>query len=132
MDRDALAEFFAPVLPVSVRPMFGGFGIYGPAGIFAIAVDGALFLKVDAETRPAWLAAGCTAFTYEKAAGQQAVMSYFSLPEAAYDDPDILAEWVALAQDAARRAGLKRPGTSPGKRAGKLTKPTRSVSLSRR
>jgi DNA transformation protein len=130
MDRAALVELFSPVIAVTVRPMFGGFGIYGPAGIFAIAVDGALFLKVDAETRPAWLAAGAGPFTYEKARGQQAVMSYFSLPEAAYDDPEILREWVMLAEDAARRAAAKGRGTALSKQAGRATKTTGSASKS--
>lgn len=130
MDRAALVELFSPVIAVTVRPMFGGFGIYGPAGIFAIAVDGALFFKVDSESRPAWLAAGAAPFTYEKARGQQAVMSYFSLPEAAYDDADTLREWVALAEDAARRAAVKGRGTGPSKQAGRAAKPSGSASKS--
>lgn len=100
---DELVEMFAPVLAVKVRPMFGGQGIYGPEGIFALYVDGALFLKVDAETRPRWEKAGSRPFTYEKKSGQQAVMSYFALPDQAYDDPEVLGEWVALARQAASR-----------------------------
>lgn len=107
---EALVELFAPVLPVQVRPMFGGHGLYGPEGIFAIDVEGELFLKVDAATRPLWEQAGSRPFTYEKKAGQQAVMSYFALPDEAYDDPDVLLRWVRLAREAAARS----PGGAKG------------------
>lgn len=105
MDRDDLAALFAPVLAVSIKRMFGGYGIYGPEGIFAIAVEGSLFFKVDDASRAEWIAAGATPFRYEKKSGQQTVMSYFSLPEAAYDDPDLLRHWVKRAREAAWRAG---------------------------
>ena len=104
MRAEELVEFFAPVLAVKVRRMFGGHGLYGPEGIFAIDVDGVLFLKVDAVTRTVWEAAGSRPFTYEKKAGQQAVMSYFALPDEAYDDSEVLREWVTLARQAAMRA----------------------------
>ncbi|WP_284177048.1 TfoX/Sxy family protein [Rhabdaerophilum sp. SD176] len=111
-----LVDFFAPVLAVKVRPMFGGHGIYGPEGIFAIDVDGVLFLKVDAETRRHWEQAGSRPFTYEKKAGQQAVMSYFALPDEAYDDPDALRHWVGLARSAAARAEAQGNGKRPARR----------------
>lgn len=96
--------------------MFGGHGIYGPEGIFAIDIDGALFLKVDADTRPLWEQAGSRPFTYEKKAGQQAVMSYFALPDEAYDDPEALGHWVALARSAAARAAARGKGKGPSRR----------------
>lgn len=111
--QEALVEVFAPVLTVRVRPMFGGHGIYGPEGIFAIDIDGVLFLKVDAVTRPLWEQAGSRPFTYEKKAGQQAVMSYFALPDEAYDDPEALRHWVGLARAAAARAPDRAQGKSP-------------------
>lgn len=115
MDQDGLHELFAPVFPVTVKRMFGGYGIYGPAGIFAIAVDGGLFFKVDDSTRARWEAAGSAPFSYEKKTGQQAVMSYYALPEDAYDDPEALREWVALADIAARAPDL-RSGSRPASR----------------
>lgn len=95
--------------------MFGGHGVYGPEGIFAIDVDGALFLKVDAETRLLWEQADSRPFTYEKKAGQQAVMSYFALPDNAYDDPETLRHWVGLARQAASRVASRTKGRRPGR-----------------
>ena len=108
MTRDDLAEFFAPILAVKVKRMFGGHGIYAAHGMFALEADGRLYLKTDAENRAAFEALGMRPFVYAKRAGEQAVMSYFSLPDDAYDDEDLRRECVVAALGAARRAEVAR------------------------
>lgn len=91
-------ELFDALGPLSHRKMFGGAALYCEGRIFALIVDGALLVKVDVKTAPelaeALERAGAERWTYEKAKGGAPVaMPYWSLPDAALDDPDLAADW---------------------------------------
>ena len=49
------------------------------------------------------LAAGCRQWVYESKTGKAAAMPYWSIPDDAYDDPDVMADWVRLALQAGLR-----------------------------
>jgi len=106
MDRDEIEEMFQAIGPVTIRRMFGGKGIYRDGCILAIEFQGEILLKADAESAPAFAAAGCRQWTYEgKRAGRPVKMPYWSIPDEAYDDPDVMAEWVRRAHAASLRTG---------------------------
>ena len=86
--------------------MFGGAGIYRDGVMFALVAGDSVFLKSDDDTREKFREAGCRSFVYEKD-GKPVEMSYWSLPDEALDDPDILTVWADRAYQAALRA--KRP-----------------------
>ena len=118
MTEDDLLDLFRPLAPVSLKKMFGGISVYVEGLIVAIAIDGAVYMKADTETKPQFQAAGLTPFSYE-AKGKTATMNYWALPEEAYEDPDSLRPWFRLALEAARRAGASKP-----KKAKKALKPS--------
>jgi DNA transformation protein len=93
---DYVLELFAPAGRASARRMFGGYGVYVDGTMCAIVFDGRLFLKVDAETREDFRAAGCAPFVYT---GQKAPveMSYWSVPEASLDSAEAMGPWLARA-----------------------------------
>jgi DNA transformation protein len=84
--------------------MFGGAGIYRDGIMFGL-IDGAraIFLKADDASAAAFRDAGCRPFIYEKD-GRRVEMSYWSLPDAALDDSEMLRHWAELAYGAAQRA----------------------------
>lgn len=86
--------------------MFGGAGIYREGVMFALVDGESVFLKCDDGTREKFREAGCRCFIYEKD-GRAVEMSYWSLPDEALDDADILKLWADRAFQAALRA--KRP-----------------------
>ncbi len=106
MDSRSIIEFFEPVVHVAVRHMFGGHGVYADGRIVAIEAQGLIWMKADDVTTPAFELHGSRAFSYFKN-GKAHTMSYWALPDAAYDDPDELRRWCRLAEDAARRAQAK-------------------------
>lgn len=116
MDQDEIADMFAGLGPVTVRRMFGGKGIYHRGLIVAIELRDAMLLKADAVSAPAFAEAGCTQWSYEGRAGRPVLMPYWSIPDAAFDDPDEMARWVRLGYAAAVRAG-------PAKRSGRADRP---------
>ncbi len=104
MDAEGIRELFEPSGPVQIRRMFGAHGIYRDGRIIALEDEGMIWLKADDISSPAFKLAGSRAFTYEKKIGGVTVMSYWLLPEAAHDDPDVMQHWVRLAEEAASRA----------------------------
>ena len=87
--------------------MFGGAGIYRDGKMFALVADGEVFLKSDNLLEPRFRAAGCRPFVYDKD-GKGVAMSYWSLPEAALDDPEAVKDWAEAAFQAALRAAKPR------------------------
>src|ERR1700730_14615625 len=104
MDRDFLIELFANFGPVTVRPMFSGFGISVDGTNFALALRGGLYLRADDQTIPRFEAEGSKPFQYQTKAKTVTVASYWHLPERLYDDPEELAGWTKAALAAAERA----------------------------
>ena len=102
MDAEAIAELFAPVGPVQARRMFGGYGIYLDGVIFALQVDGEIMLKGDAQTLPAYEAAGMAQWVYEMK-GRAGAMPYWRMPDVCFDDEAELRRLSALALAAGRR-----------------------------
>jgi len=89
--------------PVRARAMFGGYGLYHQGLAFALIDDGVLYVKADDENRALFEAEGLQRFSYMRQ-GREQFMSYYTLPEAAMDDPEELARWAAEGYAAARRA----------------------------
>lgn len=104
MDRDAIEEMFQALGPVTIKRMFGGKGIYHQGRILALEVYDEILLKADAVSAPNFAAAGCRQWLYDGKSGKPVKMPYWSIPDEAFDDPDLMALWVRRAYEAALRA----------------------------
>jgi DNA transformation protein len=105
MDRESIEELFQALGPVTIRRMFGGKGIYCDGRIFALEFRGDILLKADGESAPDFEAAGSRQWTYEgKRSGRPVKMPYWTIPDEALDDPDVMAEWARRAYAAALRS----------------------------
>ncbi len=123
MDAEAIHEVFSAFGPVQIRRMFGGQGVYRDGLMFALEASGELYLKADQESEGTFRDLGSRPFTYAAKGGRTTVMSYWLMPESAFDDPDEAADLARMAFQAALRAQVgktkksKRP--SPARKAGK-------------
>jgi len=105
MDRDVIEEMFQALGPVTIKRMFGGKGIYHQGRILALEVQGEILLKADSVSAPDFADAGSRQWAYEgKPGGKPVKMPYWSIPDEAFDDPDVMAVWVRRAYEAALRA----------------------------
>ena len=105
MDRDAIEDMFQALGPVTIKRMFGAKGIYHQGRILALEVQGEILLKADGESAPDFAAAGSRQWFYAgKPSGKPVKMPYWSIPDEAFDDPDVMGEWVRRAYEAALRA----------------------------
>jgi DNA transformation protein and related proteins len=114
---DYLHELLGPLGTLTARRMFGGHGLYLDGLFIAIVADGRLFLKADAETVPAFIAADCAPFSIVHK-GRPLEMSYWSVPDSAMDTSEDMAPWAKLAVAAAlRKPAVKKPAKSAKKKA---------------
>jgi DNA transformation protein and related proteins len=107
---------------VRSRRMFGGHGLYRDEVFFALIADDTLYLKVDAQTRDRFEAAGSAPFVYD-GKNETITMSYWRAPDECLESPATMRDWCALAYAAALRARSARP--APGNK-GKPVRARRS------
>ena len=103
-------ELFGGLGAIRTRRMFGGLGVYSDDLFFALADDGLVFVKVDPVTEAAFRAAGSEPFTFPGKDGELNVMSYWRLPDLAYDEPEEAQRWGRLGLEAALRARTAKGG----------------------
>ncbi|WP_355660982.1 TfoX/Sxy family protein [Halomonas salifodinae] len=99
---DYLGDVFAAFGPITVRRMFGGYGIYHDGLMFALVADETLYLKVDAQSLGDFEAQGLEPFVYVKG-GRPVKMSYYQAPVAIFEDEALAADWARRAFAAALR-----------------------------
>ena len=93
-------DLFSGVPNLRTRRMFGGLGLYSGDTIFALMrSDGSVLVKAERATPFAARleGMGCQQWTYSRKSRAISAMPYWTLPEAALDDPEMAG---ALASDA--------------------------------
>ncbi len=108
MDREFLTDLFADFGPVTIRPMFSGFGISADGTNFALALRAGLYFRADEVTIPQYEAEGSKPFQYQTRAKTVTVNSYWQLPARLFDDTEELSRWARAALAAAQRAAVKK------------------------
>ena len=108
MDREFLIDLFADFGPVTIRPMFSGFGISADGTNFALALRAGLYFRADEVTIPQYEAEGSKPFQYSTRAKTVTVNSYWQLPARLFDDTEELSAWARAALAAAQRAAVKK------------------------
>ena len=90
-DIAGAVELFEPIGDITTRKMMGGLCLYADGTIFAILhSDGTPYLKAQHPDMIARLEEmGATRWTYQREGKPPTSMPYWSLPDAALDDPDL-------------------------------------------
>lgn len=98
-DIEFVTDLFSQLPAVTTRKMMGGLSIYSEGQIFAIwmgtgELDGTLMIKASGDLAAALQDEGAIPFTYtNKKSGKTVTMPYWSLPDAALDDPEEACTW---------------------------------------
>lgn len=116
LDPDYIQDLFAAIGPVTVRRMFGGQGIHHDGLMVALVATDVIYLKTGPETVGAFEQAGSEPFSYLAKGRPRVITSYWRLPEAALDDPDLFREWAERALTAARQADAAKPKKSKSRK----------------
>jgi len=132
MDREFLIDLFRDFGPVTIRPMFSGFGISVDGVNFAMALRAGLYFRADGVTIPLFEAEGSKPFQYQTSARSVTVNSYWQLPARLFDDTEELSQWARAALGAAQRAALKkRPRARKAAKAAK-NKPAKKKAITQK
>ena len=89
--------------PVRAKRMFGGYGIFLDALMFALISDETLYMKADKESANEFRARGLEAFSYYRQ-GKECSMSYFQAPEETLEHAEEMHTWANTAYAAATRS----------------------------
>ncbi|MGF0538362.1 TfoX/Sxy family protein [Agrobacterium sp. ES01] len=109
MDNADIEEMFSSLGQITIKRMFGGKGMYRDGVIIAVDLFDEVMLKADEQTAPEFERAGARQWVYQREGKSPVAMPYWSIPEDAYDDPDLMEKWVRLAYEAGMRAGPTKP-----------------------
>jgi DNA transformation protein len=91
--RAFVLELFEDLGGVTARAMMGGLAVYSHGQIFAlVSSEERIYLKASGALADALHAEGAERFTYRRADGEGR-LGYWSLPEAAIDDPEAACAW---------------------------------------
>jgi DNA transformation protein and related proteins len=124
-------ELLAPLGAMRAKRMFGGHGLYVNDLFVALIVFERLYLKVDAQTQPAFRAAGCEPFVYD-GKDKPITVSYWTVPAEAMESPHLMAPWARQAIAAALRARAAKPSAAPRKARATASKPNATASRAKR
>jgi len=99
-DADAAfaKELFSGLGDITSRKMMGGLCLYSEGTIFSILnSDGSIWIKGGGEFQKVLEAEDLRRWTYTRDSGKQTAMPYWSLPDAALDDPELACDWARRA-----------------------------------
>ncbi len=99
-----LRELLAGLGRIQIKKMFGGASLQIDDASFALVFGETIYIKVDDGNRAAFADEGCRPFEYTFKDGRTGTLGYWTLPEAALDDPDEAVRWARLGLEAAFRA----------------------------
>jgi len=90
---DWVSDHLSGLGPIEIKRMFGAAGVKQHGAMFAILDDGVIWLKATGDLAEALKAEGARQFIYPAKDGETMSMAYWSMPEAALDDPDEAVAW---------------------------------------
>ncbi|VTU13939.1 Regulator of competence-specific genes [Variovorax sp. SRS16] len=100
---DQLHDVFERFGRVSMRRMFGGYGVYHEGRMFGLVTGDRLYLKADAHSVAAFEAKQLAPFEYMRQ-GKPTRLSYYEAPPEVFEDRDTAAVWARRAWEAVLRA----------------------------
>lgn len=86
-------DLFGGMPDISSQAMFSGFGIYQSGKIFALIIEGELYLKGGEKAKDFFKENGGETFSYKKKDGKSYVMNYWLVPGEVLDNSERLSEW---------------------------------------
>lgn len=90
---------------ITIRPLFGALALYRGDQVFAMVWHGALYFKVDDQSRPDYEKAHSHPLGYVSQGEDHALKSYWEVPADVVEDNDKLRAWAERAYEAALKAG---------------------------
>lgn len=118
--RQYVSDQLSALDRLEIKRMFGGAGLYHDGRMFGLIDDDTVYLRVDDQTRPDFLARGMTPFHPVRADPKKVSLNYYQLPPDVLEDSEQLVAWAkrAIAASLSPTAAVARAraAKSPTKR----------------
>jgi DNA transformation protein and related proteins len=88
---------------ISMRKMFGGYGIYQHGIIFGIIINDIVYFKVDESNQKLYTAYNSEPFSYEGKNKKRITLSYWQVPSEILENRLELENWVDLSVSISQR-----------------------------
>lgn len=115
---------------VVAKRMFGGIGLYSGGAFFGLIDDDIVYLRVDDESRPDFVARGMPAFRPVRSKPELVSVSYYQVPGDVLEDSEQLVSWARHALAVARQAAPQKKRARKVGAAAKAAAGTRRVASS--
>ena len=93
-DIQYMRDLFSEIPDLTAKKMFGGLSLYSAGIIFAIiGPDERVYVKASGDLIAQLESEGSEQWGYETKQGKITRMPYWTLPDAALDDPAIASDW---------------------------------------
>ena len=92
---------------VEVRPLFGAIALKRSGLVFAMVWQGALYFKVNSETREEYKRAASSTLRYYRNGKMQSLSSFWEVPLSVAEDASLLQRWAERAFQAAIDANIR-------------------------
>ena len=93
---------------ITVRAMFGGYGVYKDRVIFALIIDNELYFKADYIAIQFYKTYGSSPFTYQNKNNKIVTMNYWKVLSDVMEDEEKLAKWFDIAWKVAINSAKKK------------------------
>lgn len=87
-------EVMQGVSGITVKGMFGGYGIYKEGIIFGLIVQNMLYFKVDESNRSDYEEHESVPFSYDTKKGKKVLTSYWEVPQTILEEFSSLETWI--------------------------------------
>jgi len=104
-----MGDLLLPVPEVTVRKMFGGYGLYQTGIIFGMIIEDELYFKVDQTNQADYELLGSEPFTYHKNS-KPYKMGYWKVPSEFLDNQELLIDAIE------RSVAISRSKAKPNKK----------------
>jgi DNA transformation protein len=111
-----LRELLEPIPGVTIKKMFGGYGIFRTELMFALIADDTLYFKADDQNRSEFEAKALKPWVYHNKDGKAMTMPYYQAPEETLDNSDDMCVWAESAYQAALRTQKPKKKTTKTKK----------------
>lgn len=91
---DYFMAYLLPHGPITVRSMFGGYGIFFDGTIFASIIQNELYFRTNEKSQLKFEARGSKQFIFESQRRRPVAMPYFTLPEEVLKNSKELSNWI--------------------------------------
>jgi DNA transformation protein len=96
--RAFVLELFQDLPGPTARAMMGGLAVYSEGRIFAlVSAQDRLYLKASGALAKRLAAEGSEQFSYQRKGSGVTRMGYWTMPEAAIDEPEAACDWARQA-----------------------------------